>query len=94
MIIPELYELKNLCLEMSQLGAASLAQIIAPAKDNVSQREAYRMFGEARVKNWIKRGLLNPIRNGESKRSKILYSRTEMLALVAGEQIKSVINNH
>lgn len=51
-IILELYELKNLCAEMAELGAANYAKRIAPANDLISQREAYREFQECRVKKW------------------------------------------
>ena len=46
----ELYELKNLCMEMASLGAANYVKQTIPAKDLISQREAYRLFQECRVK--------------------------------------------
>lgn len=49
-IVLELYELKNLCKDMAELGAANYAKMVFPAKDLISQREAYKSFGEARVK--------------------------------------------
>lgn len=45
----ELFELKNLCMEMAELGAAKYAATQAPAGDLIKQRAAYREFGEARV---------------------------------------------
>ena len=51
-IVLELYELKNLCKDMAELGAANYAKMVFPAKDLISQREAYKSFGEARVKRW------------------------------------------
>ena len=50
----ELYELKNLCMEMASLGAANYVKQTTPAKDLISQREAYRLFQECRVKRWQK----------------------------------------
>ena len=50
----ELYELKNLCMEMASLGAANYVKQTIPAKDLISQREAYRLFQECRVKRWWK----------------------------------------
>ena len=35
----ELYELKNLCMEMASLGAANYVKQTIPAKDLISQRE-------------------------------------------------------
>lgn len=76
----ELYELKNIIMEMAELGAANYAKMIAPASDNLSQREAYRMFGEARVKRWAKAGIIHKVRSGTTIRSKIIYSRAELMA--------------
>ena len=40
----ELYELKNLCMEMASLGAANYVKQTIPAKDLIWQREAYRLL--------------------------------------------------
>ena len=48
----ELYELKNLCMEMASLGAANYVKQTIPAKDLISQREAYR-------RSCIKKGEVN-----------------------------------
>ena len=92
MITLELYELKNLCMDMAELGAANYAKRIAPATDTISQREAYRSFGEARVKRWFTMGLIKTVRNGSTKRSKILYSRAELLTVEKSEKLNSLIN--
>ena len=89
-IILELYELKNLCAEMAELGAANYAKRIAPGKD--SQREAYREFQECRVKKWVQRGTVSTTRGGASIRSKVLYSRAELLAADKSEKLNTLIN--
>lgn len=66
----ELYELKNLCMEMASLGAANYVKQTIPAKDLISQREAYRLFQECRVKRWQKDGRVSTIRGGSSIHSK------------------------
>ena len=88
-IVLELYELKNLCKDMAELGAANYAKMVFPAKDLISQREAYKSFGEARVKRWVRQQLVHPTRNGAEKRSKILYSRAELLTIEKTEIIKN-----
>jgi hypothetical protein len=93
MIQLELYELKNLCKDMAELGAANYAKILYPAKDNISQREAFKQFGEARVKDWIRRELVTGTRNGSSKSSKILYSRAELLSVEKSEKLNFTIKN-
>jgi hypothetical protein len=92
MITLELYELKNLCMQMSELGAANYAKRVTPAKDSISQREAYRTFGEARVKRWVSMHLVNPIRSGNATRSKFLYSMAELLAVDTSEKLNGIIN--
>lgn len=92
MITLELYELKNLCMEMAELGAANYAKILSPAKDLISQRNAYKDFGEARVKRWVHQGLIKTIRSGETAKSKVLYSRAELMATDKSEKINILIN--
>jgi len=88
----ELYEIKNLCMEMASLGAANYVKQTTPAKDLISQREAYKLFQECRVKRWLKDGRVSAIRGGSSIRSKVLYSRAELMAVDKSEKINSIIN--
>lgn len=88
----ELYELKNLCMEMASLGAANYVKMTRPASDLISQREAYREFQECRVKRWVRKGTVSTTRGGSSIRSKVLYSRAELMAADKSEKINSIIN--
>lgn len=92
MVKLELYQLKNIISMMAELGASAYAKMIFPAKDLISQREAYKSFGEARVKRWVRQQLVHPTRNGTEKRSKILYSRAELLTIEKTEKIDIYIN--
>ena len=92
MITLELYELKNICKDMAELGAANYAKMLFPAKDLISQREAYRSFGEARVKRWLTQKLIHKVRSGTTERSKVLYSRAELLTVDKSEKIDIYIN--
>ena len=60
----ELYELKNLCSEMAELGAANYVKQTKPSVDLISQREAYRLFQESRVKRWVQKGFITGSRGG------------------------------
>lgn len=91
-ITMELYELKNLCKEMAALGAATVIQNNTPSKDLVSQREAYRLYQEMRVRRWVEQGLITPQRNGAATNSKRFYSRAELQALNNAETLKTIIN--
>lgn len=88
----ELYELKNICLEMAELGAANYVKQTRPSVDLISQREAYRLFQEGRVKRWIKLGFVSGSRAGSSSNSKVLYSMAELMAADKSEKINSIIN--
>ena len=88
----ELYELKNLCMDMAELGVAKYVKSQAPAKDLISQREAYRLFQEARVKRWKATGLVTPQRMGSTNNSKLQYSRAELIAAHNSEKLKSIVN--
>lgn len=80
---------------MAELGAANYAKSISLENDSISQRAAYREFGESRVKRWIKSGLVSKVRSGTTKRSKFIYSRAELLAADKTEKINILINkNH
>ena len=75
-IVLELYELKNLCKDMAELGAANYAKMVFPAKDLISQREAYKSFGEARVKRWVRQQLVHP--QGMGQRNAPKYYTPEL----------------
>ncbi|MDH6357628.1 hypothetical protein [Parabacteroides sp. PF5-9] len=93
MITLELYELKNISMEMAELGVASYVKRIKPTTDQISQREAYRLYGEAKIKNWVKQGLIKEVkRSGSTIRSKILYSRSELIGIEVAYKLDSIIN--
>jgi len=91
-IILELWELKNICMEMASLGAANYVKQTKPADDLISQREAYRLFQEVRVRRWVRDGVVSGVRAGSATRSKILYSKAELMAVDKSEKINSLIN--
>lgn len=72
-----LFEEKNLRIEMAELGAANILKRFGIIKDDISQRQAYALFGEARIKSWKNRGVISRIKCGE-RNSKVTYSRIEL----------------
>ncbi|MGN1211350.1 MAG: hypothetical protein ACI4TM_06665 [Candidatus Cryptobacteroides sp.] len=91
-VVIELYELKNICKDMAELGVAQYIRATSPAEDFISQREAYRMFGETRVKNWLRMGLITAQQNGTGKNSKRLYSKADLMATSKSESFNQIIN--
>lgn len=92
MITMELYELKNLCMEMSELGVANYVKTMAPKDDLLSQRKAYELFGESRVKRWIDRKVVVPVREGAAANSKKYFSRAELMAANQAEKLTFILN--
>lgn len=88
----ELYELKTLCADMAALGVATQEKMKAPAKDQISQREAFRLFQEGRVRRWVETGLVTPQRNGAAKNSTRYYSRADLMAANQAEILNSILH--
>lgn len=87
----DIQELRSICKDMSELGAAQYVRKTKPAVDLMSQREAYKMFGESRVKRWVAAGMVKAMRSGETQRSKLLYSMADMMSLDASERLQPII---
>lgn len=77
---------------MAELGAAAYVRQTKPSVDLISQRAAYRMFHETRVKRWVKIGTVSNMRAGGTVRSKVLYSMAELLAADKVERLNPIIN--
>ena len=86
-IASDITTFKNLIMEMCELGVANHQKNVAPASDLMSEREAFRRFGEVNVKCWIKDSLANFRRNGSASNSKKFYSYSELLAIEKSKKI-------
>ena len=89
----EIYQIKQMLSDAAEVGVAHYVKTQKPSVDVMSQREAYRSFGAARVKDWEKRCLISRTRNGETKRTKILYSRAELLTAEKTDKLNKIINS-
>lgn len=85
----ELYQLKNIIMTASRLGATMVLTEMNPASDNLSQREAWKLYGRSRVEKWVEQGLLKPRREGASANCKKYFSRTDLIAVDNAEKISS-----
>ena len=92
MVRLELHEIKRLCKDMAELGAASYARRVFPGRDALSQRGAYSSFGESRVKGWVSRGMVSPRRAAGGGKGKVVYSMAELIAAEKSEEINTMIN--
>ncbi|MEI8049048.1 MAG: hypothetical protein WCI92_16820 [Bacteroidota bacterium] len=75
-----LLEQKNMMIESAKIGVQLALDKFGTLKDQISQREAYRLWSETRVKKWVSDGLITPIKKGVLN-SKVTYSRSEMETL-------------
>ena len=83
----ELYEFKNLIMEMSEIGVANYVKMVAPKSDIISEREAFRKFGEAKVKQWVRDGNIDFKRMGSSKNSRKNYSYSQLITIAKAENL-------
>lgn len=87
---PLTLDMKDSLLEIAELGAQTVLNRLGIAKDSISQREAYATFGEARVKGWIKRGLVQDKSVSKGGNSKKAYSFIELRLIDRLEQNKRI----
>lgn len=79
-------------MDMAELGAANFVKKTVPSQDRLSQRQAYLLFGEARVKAWVRGGVVSAQRAGASRNSRREYSRAELMAANESEKFNSIVN--
>ncbi len=86
-VIIDIFDLKQLFIDAAEIAVACHEKGSKPKTDELTQRDAYKKFGEAWVKNCVKRGLVKKFRKGTSKNSPLYYSRTELLAARKSENM-------
>jgi len=92
---PELYKMVSLMDRCFQSGYMKAQKLYDPASDRISQREAYKKFGEAKIKELLDAGVISFKRETGSPNSKKYYSIEEISkALLAEENIKSGLFDH
>lgn len=77
MIQIETYELRNLLIDAVELGYKKALQETGQMKTFISQREAYRLYGEVTVKRWVSEHLIEPDKDGNNT-SKKRYDRMRL----------------
>ena len=83
----EIYEFKRLIRAMSEVGAAQYVKSVSPNSDMLSERKAYKKFGENNVKRWLREGSIKFQRMGAGKNSRKNYSYSQLLAVVKAEKL-------
>ncbi len=76
---------RKFTLDMIQVGRQDMLIQIGKVRDKISQRQAFKMFGEARVKTWEKRDLIKSIKD-KGATSTRYYSLQELTILDKSEK--------
>lgn len=82
----EEYQLRADAAEQGAMRALTRLGLI---KDEISQREAYRLFGEAKVRSWKNLGLIKRVKVGE-RNAKVTYSRIELETILGLEKDRRI----
>jgi hypothetical protein len=72
-----LFEEKQMRMEAGELGASIALKKLGLIKDEISEREAFRIYGPAKVRSWNNEKLIRAIKIG-SGNSKKTYSKIEL----------------
>lgn len=72
-----LLEEKQLRIEAGEIAVNKALAKLGLIKDEISQREAYRLFGEAKVRSWLNKGWVKRVKTGAGN-SKSTYSKIEL----------------
>ena len=72
-------------------GMLEADKIRYPNRDLISQREAYRRFGETSIKRWRNAGLITPQRTGPNANHTLTYSVAEIAEAKMAESIQRAL---
>jgi hypothetical protein len=96
-VILELFEFKNICMSMAELGAAASEKKRSPVSDEIKQREAYRWikalgYEPSLLDKLEEEGLIHKKRKGTSKNSPLIYSKFEIQSAISALRMSKYVN--
>jgi hypothetical protein len=80
----ELWELRNIVNAAAEEAVKKYILSQEPTKDEMTERQAKKEFGEGWIDNQVALGLVKPIRKGIYKNSKKIFSRSVLMELKHG----------
>lgn len=86
MSLTDVLTMQNALLNMADLLACAIVKRQSPMADLVSRTALCKEFGRAWVESREAEGLLTGKRSGAGRNSKILFSRSEAVALLEAER--------
>lgn len=87
--------IEALCEGAALRAVSKFAQAMGMEERKLSEREAFEMFGEARIKRWVRDGRLTYTRLTDSERSKKQYKIIDIITLATEDRsrTKTAIHN-
>ena len=77
---------KKSIMDNALITAYAVTSILGRKEDDISENEAFELYGRAWIKDRAERGMLHYNRVGTTKRSAKMYSRFEIEALKLAEK--------
>ena len=84
-------EVQKIIKDAARMGADLALASVGKIPDEVSRREAIKLYGQPFV-DLVKRGKLEPVRVGNGNNGKHYYNRHDINAALAAETVERVLN--
>lgn len=97
-IVIDLFELKNICMGMSKLGACEAMKAYSPSSDELKKNEARRWltsmgYDAALLDKMVDDGLVSrPYRKGKATNSPLFFSKLEIMSALNAMNMSRIIN--
>jgi len=89
--IVSIKSIRDITKDAVAVGILEAEKIRYPQRDLISQREAYRRFGETSIKRWRDAGLITPQRTGPNANHTLTYSVAEIAEAKMAESIQRAL---
>lgn len=81
--------IETLCEGAALRAVSKFARAMGMEERKLSEREAFEMFGESRIRKWVRDGRLTYTRLTDSERSKKQYKIMDIITLATEDRTKS-----
>lgn len=88
-IMLERRTIEALCEGAAMRAITKFARAMGMEERKLSEREAFEMFGERRIKKWVRDGRLTYTRLTDSIRSKKQYKIMDIINLASEDRVKA-----
>lgn len=89
--IVSIKSIRDITKDAVAVGILEADKIRYPNRDLISQREAYKRFGESSIERWKREGLIKPQRTGAKANNTLTYSVAEIAEAKMAESIQRAL---